>query len=143
MPRVPQEKVEEKIANQPVARGLTKVVEEDGFKTVFVLRLSPVLPIPAGSYPYIYGTSKLNPLTFAAGYFLGSMKPYLLDAYLGIFSKQVCHRPLHALSMPSHSISMYLLAFAALLASPHLTSPSSPVLLPSPLAAPITPRPPR
>ena len=54
-----------------------------------MLRLSPVLPIPTGSYPYIYGTSKLDPLTFAGGYFLGSMKPYLLDAYLGIFSKQV------------------------------------------------------
>ena len=84
-----QEKVEEKISKQPIARGLTKVVEEDGFKTVFVLRLSNVLPIPAGAYPYIYGTSKLNPLTFAAGYFLGSMKPYLLDSYLGVFSKQV------------------------------------------------------
>ena len=84
-----QEKVEEKISEQPVARGLTKVVEEDGFKTVFVLRLSPILPIPTGSYSYIYGTSKLNPLTFACGYFLGSLKPYLLDSYLGVFSKQV------------------------------------------------------
>ena len=84
-----QEKVEEKISEQPVARGLTKVVEEDGFKTVFVLRLSPILPIPTGAYPYIYGTSKLNPLTFACGYFLGSLKPYLLDSYLGVFSKQV------------------------------------------------------
>lgn len=70
-----QERVEGEIAKRPVARGLTKVVEEDGFKTVFVLRLSPILPIPTGAYPYIYGTSKLSPLTFAAGYFLGSLKP--------------------------------------------------------------------
>jgi hypothetical protein len=62
----------------PSPRG--EVVEEDGFKTVFVLRLSPILPIPTGAYPYIYGTSNLNPTTFAAGYFLGSLKPYLLDA---------------------------------------------------------------
>ena len=81
-----QERVEGFISKKPVARGLAKVVEADGFKTVFVLRLSPILPIPTGSYPYIYGTSKLSPLTFAAGYFLGSLKPYLLDSYLGVFS---------------------------------------------------------
>ena len=84
-----QERVDGFISKRPVARGLAKVVEEDGFKTVFVLRLSPILPIPTGAYPYIYGTSKLNPLTFAAGYFLGSLKPYLLDSYLGVFSKQI------------------------------------------------------
>ncbi|KOO24394.1 hypothetical protein Ctob_008225 [Chrysochromulina tobinii] len=84
-----QERVAGFIQKRPVARGLAKVVEADGFKTVFVLRLSPVLPIPTGSYPYIYGTSKLSPLTFAAGYFLGSLKPYLLDAYLGVLSKQI------------------------------------------------------
>mmetsp|Transcript_54370 Transcript_54370/g.140441 ORF Transcript_54370/g.140441 Transcript_54370/m.140441 type:complete len:613 (+) Transcript_54370:41-1879(+) len=84
-----QERVEGFISKRPVARGLAKVVEADGFKTVFVLRLSPILPIPTGAYPYIYGTSKLNPLTFASGYFLGSMKPYLLDSYLGVFSKQI------------------------------------------------------
>ena len=37
------------------------MVEEDGFKTVFVLRLAPILPIPLGAYSYVYGTSKLNP----------------------------------------------------------------------------------
>jgi len=84
-----QEKVEGFISKRPVARALAKVVEEDGFKTVVVLRLSPILPIPTGAYPYIYGTSKLQPLTFAAAYFLGSLKPYLLDSYLGVFSKQI------------------------------------------------------
>jgi len=84
-----QERVGKQIEKQPVARALSKVVEEDGFKTVLVLRLSPVLPIPLGTYPYIYGTSKLNPLTFIAATYLGGLKPYLLDAYLGIFSKQI------------------------------------------------------
>ena len=32
-----------------------QVVEEDGFRTVFVLRLAPILPLPLASYPYIYG----------------------------------------------------------------------------------------
>ena len=84
-----QERVDKALVKQPVARGLAKVVEEEGFKTVFVLRLSPILPIPTGSYPYIYGTSKLRPLTFAGAYFAGSLKPYLLDSYLGIFSKEI------------------------------------------------------
>lgn len=84
-----QEKVEEAIEKQPVARALAKVVEEDGFKTVFVLRLAPILPIPLGAYSYVYGTSKLNPLIFAAATGLGSIKPYLVDSYLGVFSKQL------------------------------------------------------
>ena len=81
--------MEESIAKQPVARALAKVVEEDGFKTVFVLRLSPLLPIPLGTYAYIYGASALNPLAFCSATFLGSLKPYLIDSYLGVFSKQI------------------------------------------------------
>ena len=84
-----QDRVEKATEKQPVARALAKVVEQDGFKTVFVLRLSPILPIPLGTYPYIYGTSKLNPLIFAGATFLGSLKPYLLDSYLGLFAKQI------------------------------------------------------
>lgn len=84
-----QQRVEGAIEKQPVARALAKVVQEDGFKTVFVLRLAPIIPIPLGTYAYIYGTSKLNPLVFSAATFLGSLKPYLLDSYLGVFSKQL------------------------------------------------------
>ena len=78
-----QEKVEEKISEQPVARGLTKVVEEDGFKTVFVLR-SRLHPLPSGAY-----STALGSIRSVCGHFLGSLKPYLLDSYLGVFSKQV------------------------------------------------------
>ena len=91
-----QDRVEDAIEKQPVARALAKVVEEDGFKTVFVLRLAPILPIPLGAYAYVYGTSKLNPLTFAAATCLGSIKPYLVDSYLGVFSKQLLDGDLDA-----------------------------------------------
>ena len=50
-----KQRVDSALAKQPVARGLAKVVEEDGFRTVFVLRLAPILPLPLASYPYIYG----------------------------------------------------------------------------------------
>lgn len=84
-----QERVVETVDNQPIARALSKVVEEDGFKTVFVLRLSPILPIPLGAYAYIYGVSALDTFSFASGTLLGSIKPYLVDSYLGVFSKQI------------------------------------------------------
>ena len=78
------------MVSQPVARALAKVVEREGFKTVFVLRLAPIIPLlPLGAYSYIYGTSALDALTFASATCLGSIKPYLLDSFLGVFSKQL------------------------------------------------------
>lgn len=62
----------------------TQVVEEDGFRTVFVLRLAPVIPIPLGAYAYVYGASALDAWSFSLGTLLGSLKPYLVDAYLGM-----------------------------------------------------------
>ena len=84
-----QSRVNDALEKRPVARALGRVVEEDGFRTVFVLRLSPLLPIPLGAYSYIYGASKLDVLPFASATFLGSLKPYLVDSYAGVFSKQV------------------------------------------------------
>ena len=86
---IAQPRVASAVESQPVARALAKVVEEDGFKTVFVLRLAPILPIPLGAYSYIYGASKLSWLPFSAATFLGGIKPYLVDSYLGVFTKQI------------------------------------------------------
>ena len=65
------------------------MVAEDGLKAVLTLRLAPILPIPIGLYNYVYGVSSIPYLPFAGGIFLGSLKPYLLDSYLGVFGKQV------------------------------------------------------
>lgn len=72
-----------------MARGLARVVERDAFKTVFVLRLSPILPLPLGAYNYIYGVANVSAAAFIPATFLGSLKPYLLDSYLGVFSKSL------------------------------------------------------
>ena len=65
-------------------------MSNDGFKTVLTLRLSPLLPIPLGMYSYIYGASTTLTLTdFVGGTFLASLKPYTLDAYLGMFAKSI------------------------------------------------------
>ena len=84
-----QSRAEEALRSRPVARALSKVVEEDGFRTVFVLRLAPILPMPLGLYSYVYGASNLTALPFIGATFLGSIKPYLVDSYAGVFSKQI------------------------------------------------------
>ncbi|CAB9518052.1 transmembrane protein 41A [Seminavis robusta] len=73
----------------PSLRGIEKVVARDGLKAILTLRLAPVLPIPIGMYNYIYGVTKVPVFDFAGGIFLGSLKPYLLDSYLGFFGKSV------------------------------------------------------
>mmetsp|Transcript_5282 Transcript_5282/g.7734 ORF Transcript_5282/g.7734 Transcript_5282/m.7734 type:complete len:296 (-) Transcript_5282:45-932(-) len=40
-------------------------------------------------YNYVYGVTNVPYLDFAGGIFLGSLKPYLLDSYLGYFGKTV------------------------------------------------------
>jgi len=73
----------------PSLRGIERVVAEDGLKAVLTLRLAPVLPIPIGFYNYVYGVTSVPYFDFAGGIFLGSLKPYLLDAYLGVFSMSI------------------------------------------------------
>lgn len=62
---------------------------KDGLKAILTLRLAPVLPIPIGLYNYVYGVTNVPYFDFAGGIFLGSLKPYLLDSYLGVFGKQL------------------------------------------------------
>jgi uncharacterized membrane protein YdjX (TVP38/TMEM64 family) len=78
-----REKSELEIARRPAYRAVDRACAKDGFKTVFTLRLSPILPIPIGAYNYLYGATSVSPLDFFAGISLGSIKPYLLDSYLG------------------------------------------------------------
>lgn len=73
----------------PSLRGIEKVVAQDGLKAIVTLRLAPVLPIPIGMYNYIYGVTNVPVLSFMGGIFLGSLKPYLLDSYLGYFGKEL------------------------------------------------------
>ena len=79
----------ELLEEYPSLRGIEKVVAEDGLKAVLTLRLAPILPIPIGFYNYIYGVTNVPYFDFAGGIFLGSLKPYLLDSYLGVFGKEV------------------------------------------------------
>ncbi|KAL7547616.1 hypothetical protein ACHAWF_010901 [Thalassiosira exigua] len=84
-----RKKALEVVEEYPSLRGIEKVVAKDGLKAILTLRLAPVLPIPIGFYNYVYGVTNVPFLQFAGGIFLGSLKPYLLDSYLGVFGKQV------------------------------------------------------
>ena len=84
-----RKKALEVVEEYPSLRGIEKVVARDGLKAILTLRLAPVLPIPIGMYNYVYGVTNVPYLQFAGGIFLGSMKPYLLDSYLGVFGKQI------------------------------------------------------
>lgn len=77
------------LEDYPSLRGIEKVVARDGLKAVLTLRLAPLLPIPIGLYNYVYGVTNIPLEQFAGGIFLGSLKPYLLDSYLGYFGKEV------------------------------------------------------
>eukprot|EP00546_Thalassionema_frauenfeldii_P018025 CAMPEP_0178899262 /NCGR_PEP_ID=MMETSP0786-20121207/2798_1 /TAXON_ID=186022 /ORGANISM="Thalassionema frauenfeldii, Strain CCMP 1798" /LENGTH=519 /DNA_ID=CAMNT_0020570091 /DNA_START=154 /DNA_END=1714 /DNA_ORIENTATION=- len=77
------------VEEYPSLRGIERVVAQDGFKAILTLRLAPVLPIPLGLYNYVYGVTNVPVFDFAAGIFLGSLKPYLLDSYLGYFGKAI------------------------------------------------------
>jgi len=84
-----RKKALEIVDEYPSLRGIERVVAQDGFKAILTLRLAPILPIPLGMYNYVYGVTNVPFLDFFAGIFLGSLKPYLLDSYLGYFGKQI------------------------------------------------------
>jgi uncharacterized membrane protein YdjX (TVP38/TMEM64 family) len=74
----------------PVWRGIEKVVARDGVRAILTLRLAPILPmVPIGMYNYIYGVTKVALPDLVLGTFLGGLKPYLLDSYLGCFGKSL------------------------------------------------------
>ncbi len=81
-----REKTRRIIAKKPSLRAIDRSVTKDGtgFKTVFTLRLSPLLPIPIAAYSYVFGATSIGWPDFVLGTALGSIKPYALDSYLGL-----------------------------------------------------------
>ena len=81
-----RDKTRKIIAKKPSLRAIDRSVAKEGtgFKTVFTLRLSPLLPIPIAAYSYIFGATSIGWVDFLLGTSLGSVKPYALDAYLGL-----------------------------------------------------------
>lgn len=87
------EKTRSRMDEAPGLRALENAVAGEGAKAVFTLRLAPILPLPIGGYPYVYGITRLRWEEFALGTFAGSAKPYFLDAYLGTLFKGLSKAP--------------------------------------------------
>lgn len=68
---------------------LERAVCSRGFQTVLVLRLAPIVPIPIGAYSYVYGATDMAFWPFALATFLGSLKPYAFDAYIGLVGRDL------------------------------------------------------
>jgi len=72
----------------PRTRALEKAVADRGFVTVLALRLAPIFPwLPLGAYNYLYGATTMKFAPFVVATFLGSLKPYAFDSYLGILAR--------------------------------------------------------
>eukprot|EP00956_Cyclotella_meneghiniana_P014369 scaffold21494_cov72-Cyclotella_meneghiniana.AAC.5 len=120
-----RKKALEVVEEYPSLRGIEKVVAKDGLKAILTLRLAPVLPIPIGLYNYVYGVTNVPYFDFAGGIFLGSLKPYLLDSYLGVFGKQLVEGSAEAQSgsiqdillLVALGVSVLIGAFASQLAN--------------------------
>eukprot|EP00929_Paragymnodinium_shiwhaense_P054910 TRINITY_DN27521_c0_g1_i1.p1 TRINITY_DN27521_c0_g1~~TRINITY_DN27521_c0_g1_i1.p1 ORF type:complete len:563 (+),score=118.06 TRINITY_DN27521_c0_g1_i1:70-1758(+) len=77
------------VDTSPGLRALEKAVTGQGARSVFTLRLAPILPIPIGGYAYLFGLTRIAWSDFALGTFTGSAKVYFLDAYLGSMFKDM------------------------------------------------------
>eukprot|EP01038_Epipyxis_sp_PR26KG_P015157 gene15157-20417_t len=96
-----RDRVLKDIDNRPLIRAVDRSLQKDGFKTVFTLRLSPVLPIPIGAYNYLYAVTSVKTFDFISGISLASIKPYLLDCYIGIIGRETILSKSEIISPPS------------------------------------------
>lgn len=88
-----QTSAQEQLEKRPVLKAIDRACSKDGLKTVFTLRVSPLLPIPIGAYNFLYALTSVTAVEFLLGITAGSIKPYLLDSYLGIFGKSILDDP--------------------------------------------------
>lgn len=64
-------------------KALSRNIEKDGFKSMLLLRLAPVLPIPIDAHWYVCGLTPLKLWEFLAGFFVGALKITFFDAFFG------------------------------------------------------------
>jgi hypothetical protein len=61
----------------------------EGFKSMLLMRLAPLLPIPVDGHWYVAGTTPVRYWEFFAAHFIGTLKVAILDANLGSLLLQV------------------------------------------------------
>jgi uncharacterized membrane protein YdjX (TVP38/TMEM64 family) len=71
------------VADSDWYKAISRNVEKDGFKSMLLLRLAPVLPIPIDGHWYVCGLTPATYWEFLSGYFVGALKLTFFDAFLG------------------------------------------------------------
>lgn len=79
--------IERKLARSPRLRALDRAVDEQGFKIVFLARLSPLLPF--GVLNYAFGASKISFGRYALATWTGMLPGTLMYCYLGSAARQI------------------------------------------------------
>ncbi|HUY92323.1 MAG TPA: TVP38/TMEM64 family protein [Pirellulales bacterium] len=79
--------IERKLARSPRLQTLDRAVDQQGFKIVFLARLSPLLPF--GVLNYAFGASKISFSRYALATWTGMLPGTLMYCYLGSAARQI------------------------------------------------------
>lgn len=79
--------IERKLARSPRLQALDRAVDEQGFKIVFLARLSPLLPF--GVLNYAFGASKISFGRYVLATWSGMLPGTLMYCYLGSAARQI------------------------------------------------------
>ena len=80
-----RDRVKERVEGNDKLRAVDKAVEQEGWKVVGLLRLSPVFPF--GLQNYFFGITEIGFLPYALATFVGIMPGTALYVYLGAIGK--------------------------------------------------------
>ncbi len=79
--------VEQKLAGSPKFRALDRAVGEQGFRIVFLVRLSPLFPF--GVLNYAFGATRISFGRYALATWIGMLPGTLMYCYLGSAAKEL------------------------------------------------------
>lgn len=79
--------VEKKLLFRPAYRAVDAAVAEQGFKVVFLVRLSPVIPFAVTNY--LFGASQVSLRSFALASWIGMLPGAILYVYFGTAARNL------------------------------------------------------
>ncbi len=103
--------VEKKVASNPKFRAIDQAIGEQGFKIVFLVRLSPVIPFNLLNYGL--GLTRVSFRAYVLGTFLGMLPGTVMYVYLGSLGKNLAEMS----AGREKTVEEQVLFFAGLLAT--------------------------
>jgi uncharacterized membrane protein YdjX (TVP38/TMEM64 family) len=84
---VMQKRVEQWSANNPRFTSINQAVSQNGFKVVFLLRLTPAMPFTLLNY--LLGVTRINVPRYSAATLLGMLPANMTFVYIGVLSADI------------------------------------------------------